>query len=393
MSETKLYRDRNIQIVFGVTLMSVLGVSSISPVFPTIIRELGISPREIGLLITFFTLPGVFLAPVVGVLADRLGRKRILGPSLFLFALAGVACAFVRDFNLLLLLRVFQGIGAAALGSLSNTIIGDIYTGKRRAEAIGLNASILNIGTASYPTIGGALALLGWHYPFLLPIVALPIGIMVLTTLKSPEPQGYQGLKKYLSSSWNYLRNIRVLGLFAASIITFILLYGTILTYFTLLLAESFNASPFIIGLMFSGVSLTAAVISSQLGTINKKMSLGTIIRLSFVVYGSALILMPLMPSLWLLLVPVVIFGVAHGLNIPGVYTALAGAAPQEHRAAFMSLNVTVLRLGQTLGPPLMALIYVGLGFKATFFASGAIAFLTAVIAFLYVWKSRSSLA
>ena len=100
MSETKVYRDRNIQIIFGVTLMAVMGVSSIAPVFPRLVQELGVTTGQIGLLITFFTLPGIFLAPVLGLLADRFGRKRVLGPSLFLFALAGAACAFTNDFSL-----------------------------------------------------------------------------------------------------------------------------------------------------------------------------------------------------------------------------------------------------------------------------------------------------
>ena len=166
MSEEKLFRDRNLQVIFGVTLIAVLSVSSITPAFPSIMQEFNITPGQVGLLITFFTLPGVFLAPVLGVLADRLGRKRILVPSLFLFALAGAACAFTRDFNLLLVLRIFQGIGGASLGSINTTLIGDLYSGPRRAEAMGLNASVLSIGTGSYPAIGGALAVFGWNYPF-----------------------------------------------------------------------------------------------------------------------------------------------------------------------------------------------------------------------------------
>jgi ACDE family multidrug resistance protein len=274
VAERSIFRDRNIQIIFGVTLTAVMGVSSITPVFPRLIKEFDITPGQIGLLITFFTLPGVFLAPVLGVLADRFGRKRILGPSLFLFAFAGASCAFVRDFNLLIVLRVFQGIGGASLGSINTTLIGDLYSGPRRAEAMGLNASILSIGTAVYPAVGGALALIGWFYPFLMPVLAIPVGIMVLTSLRSPEPRSRQGLKEYLGSTWSYLRNIKVLGLFSASTITFILLYGTLLTYFTILLSERFGASSFTIGLMITTMSLTTAAVSSQLGRINRRFSL-----------------------------------------------------------------------------------------------------------------------
>lgn len=389
MLETKLYRDRNLQIIFAVTLMAVLGVSSITPAFPDITRGLGISGEQVGLLITFFTLPGVIVTPFLGVLADRLGRRRILVPALFLFGLAGVACAFVRDFDLLLILRVLQGIGGSGLGSLATTIIGDLYSGTQRAGAMGLNASVLNIGTASYPTIGGALALLGWYYPFALPILAVPVGILVLNSLKNPEPKSSQGLRKYFSGTWGYLKDIRVVGLFSAAVLTFIILYGAYLTYLPLLLGHSFGASSFVIGLIMSCMSLTTASVSSQLGRINRWFSLGTLIKAGFTIYALALFLFPLMPRLWLFLVPAIIFGIGHGANIPGIQTTVVGFAPLEHRAAFMSINGTMLRLGQTIGPPLMGLAYVYQGLDAPFFSAAALALVVSAVAIVFGWKTK----
>lgn len=170
----EVYRDRNLQLIFGVTLMAVLGVSSITPVFPQIARAFGVSPQEVGLLITVFTLPGVLLTPILGVLADRWGRKPVLVPALLLFGVAGGACGFAPRYDVLLALRFLQGVGAASLGSLNLTLIGDLYGAKSRTAAMGYNASVLSVGTGSYPTIGGALALFGWSYPFLLPLLALP---------------------------------------------------------------------------------------------------------------------------------------------------------------------------------------------------------------------------
>ena len=96
------------------------------------------------------------------------GRRKVLVPSLFLFGIASVACALATDFGLLLVLQTLQGVGAAALGAINVTMIGDLYSGQRRTEALGYNSSVLSVGTASYPAIGGALALLGWRYPFAL---------------------------------------------------------------------------------------------------------------------------------------------------------------------------------------------------------------------------------
>jgi MFS family permease len=88
----RLFLDPNLNIIFCITLLAVLGVSSIAPVFPTVAEELEIAPEAVGLLITVFTLPGIILTPVLGIMADRFGRKQVLVPALILFSLAGASC-------------------------------------------------------------------------------------------------------------------------------------------------------------------------------------------------------------------------------------------------------------------------------------------------------------
>ena len=96
--ERHLLLDPNLHVIFSISLIVVLGVSSLTPVFPLVVQEFGISPEEVGLLITLYALPGIFLTPVYGILADRFGRKTVLVPALVLFALAGSACSLVRDY-------------------------------------------------------------------------------------------------------------------------------------------------------------------------------------------------------------------------------------------------------------------------------------------------------
>ncbi len=373
-NQSKLYRDPNLQIVFVVTLITVMGVSSISPAFPVIQEAFGISKPTVGLLIVVFTLPGVLFTPVLGVLADRFGRKKILVPSLLLFGIAGSACFFARDFNLLLTLRFLQGIGAASLGSLNVTIIGDLYSKRQLATAMGYNASVLNIAVPAYLIIGGAMASLAWYYPFALSIIAVPVGILVLTSLKSPEPKNQQDFKQYLSSAFQSIKNKQVLGLFSLTLFTFVILFGTYLTYFSLLLGgEKFHASPLLIGVITSSMGLTTAATSSQLGTLTERFSEKTLIKVAFVIYAVTLLVIPFVHTIWLFLVPTVIFGIAHGVNLPSIQTLLAKLAPIEYRAAFMSLNGMVLRLGQTLGPLVMGAIFLIGGFEGTFFVSAGL--------------------
>ena len=380
-----VYKDHNLHVLWGVTLMAVLGVSSVTPAFPTIVRELGVSSGQIGLLITVFTLPGIVMTPVLGVLSDRYGRKKILVPALLLFGLAGGACAFVRSFDLLLSLRFCQGIGAAALGTLNVTVIGDIYGGRERSAALGYNSSVLSIGTASYPAIGGVLATFGWFYPFALPFVAIPIGIVVLFSLHNPEPRNDQGLKDYFGSVWEHLRDREVFGLLGASLLTFIVLFGPQLSYLPILMNERFDAPSYLIGAVLSGASLTTALTSTQLGRLTGRFSEKSLLKVAFVVYAIALALVAVMPSLPLLLIPAVLFGVAQGINLPNVFSLLNAHAPAENRGAFMATNGMSLRAGQTIGPLLMASTAGALGLTGAYLAAAGLALIAFFLVLAFV--------
>ncbi|MDR9459434.1 MAG: MFS transporter [Dehalococcoidia bacterium] len=390
-AERSLLRDRNLHIIFSITLMVVLGVASIAPALPAIVRDLGISKLDVAWLITAFSLPGMLLAPFTGVLADRFGRKRILVPAIFLFAIAGTACAFTRDFNILLICRVFQGIGAAAMGSINVTLIGDLYSGRRRVEAMGLNASALSIGSAGYPLIGGALAALAWYYPFYLSLIAIPVGIIVLTKLNNPELDSREDFKSYLVGAWGYLKNRKVAALFAAGVLTFIIVFGAYLTYFAIYMDDAFSASGFTIGVFMSVSALATAVVASQLRRITRRFSEAMLIKASFAIFGLSLILIPLMPKLWLLLIPVLLLGIAQGINLPSILSMAAGLAPTEYRAAFMSINSSMIRLGQTVGPPIVGLLYVYGGPTIAFTITAGLAFMVAAVGLL-VGRSASSI-
>ena len=103
-------------------------------------------------------------------------------------------------------------------------------------------------------------------------------------------------------------------------------------------------------------------------------LRLACLILCAFLLYGISLALIPLLPDWRMLFLPALLFGAAMGLNIPSLQTLLAGLAPAERRAAFMSINGMVLRLGQTLGPVVMGAMYVWGGMKAPFFGGALLA-------------------
>lgn len=386
-SQSRLLRDVNLYIIFGITLTAVMGVSSIAPAFPSIADAMDVSAQQIGLLITFFTLPGIFITPVLGLLADRFGRKIVLVPSLLLFGIAGTACAFATSFEQMLFFRALQGMGSASLGALNLTLIGDLYSGNRRATAMGYNGSVLSIGTAFYPAVGGALAVIGWHYPFFLSLLAIPVGLFVLTHLEKTGSNGGLNMSEIFSNVASSLVSKKVIPLFVGIFLTFIMLYGGYITFFTILLDERFEQNSLWIGVILSGSSFMTAYASSQLGKLTMRFSEVNLIRTAAVLYLSIFLMLPLVENIWWFIIPVIIFGAAQGINIPSILNLLTGYADKEYRAAFLSVNWVVMRTGQALGPYLLGLVYAGISLNATFYAAAIAAGLFVISSVFFMKK------
>lgn len=366
--------DPQLLILFAVTLIAVLGVASIGPALPVLRRELGVSVERVGLVVTLFTLPGVILTPLLGVVADRVGRKRVLVPSLALFAVAGGACGLAGSFTILLLSRLLQGVGGASLGALNVTLVGDLFRGRQRTVAMGYIAAVLSVGTAAYPLIGGGLASLSWRWPFVLPLLAAPVALLVAVRLEEPRVARPEGIGAYLGGLWREIRQPRVLALFGASCGIFILLYGAYITFLPLFMADRFGSSPIVIGAVMTSASAVNALTSSQLGRIARAVPEAVLLRLGFLSFALGLGLVPFIPSTALLLLPAVLLGFALATTIPVVLTLLGGLAPDDRRAAFMSFNGTVLRLGQTLGPLIATAVYAVGSYTAVYLAGAALA-------------------
>lgn len=385
MSEKKLLKDRRLYAIFSITLVGVMGVASLTPALPKISQALDLNNAEIALLISAFTFPGIFLTPVAGVLADRFGRKAVLIPALFIFALGGFSIFFVKNFHLIIILRVIQGIGAAPLGSINITLVGDFFRGKDRPAAMGYNASVLSLSTASYPLIGGALAGIAWYYPFILPLLAIPVGLFVIFGIREPEIEKVSDFKEYIRAISASIVKKEVLGIFLLGILTFLILYGAYLTYIPFLVSRRFDLESPQIGILLSISSLTTAILATQIGRLTSKFGSLFLLKTAFVLYLIVSLLIPHINNLYLFLIPILIFGSAQALNMPSLQTTLTNLSPDNQRGAFMSLNGMVLRLGQTLGPIVIGIGYSVGDMNGVYYLSAIVALLGLVVLFTMI--------
>ena len=385
MDNLKAQQKQNFYIILSVTLLSVIGVTTITPILPEMSAELNIPRSKIGLLITVFTLPGATLTPVLGVLADRLGRKRVLLPALILFGIAGTLCFFARDFEIILILRFFQGIGAASLGTLNITLIGDIFSGTEKARAMGYNSGALSVAAGLYPAIGGALAAFSWYYPFLLPSLAFVVAICVLFYLDNPEPISKPQLLQYFRGALKSILRKEAIILFLLNFTTFILLFGVVMTYLPIFVEDQFNYSSSSIGFILSFLAVASGLIASQLGRLSRVFSLKVLIIFGFAAYFIAFAIIPFVDNIYILLFLIFLVGIGQGINIPTIFNLLTSIAPLNHRGAFMSVNSMMLRVGQTLGPLLAGMLFTLGGISWVFWIGAVISsvFLLCIVIFI----------
>jgi MFS family permease len=128
-----------------------------------------------------------------GRLGDLRGHRRIVVAGLVVFGGASLVCGLSSSYGLLIGFRALQGLGAAALFTVSVAAISNAVASDRRAVAIGALYGIANIGTALGPFIGGLLTeQLSWRWVFFLnvPLSAIAIFCCFRWLPSMPPPVG-----------------------------------------------------------------------------------------------------------------------------------------------------------------------------------------------------------
>ena len=164
-------------IALGITI-TVLDGTMVNVALPTIARDLAISPSAATWVVNAYQLAVVSLLLPFAALGEVFGFRRVYRFGLCVFILGAFGSAFAPGLEMLLVSRVLQGIGSAAVMSLSAGLIRHTYPIAQLGRAIGVNAFVVAMGSATGPSIGSLIiTLAGWPAVFL---VSIPIGLGVL---------------------------------------------------------------------------------------------------------------------------------------------------------------------------------------------------------------------
>lgn len=161
------------------------------PAFPEMVSDLATTPAGVQLSLTTFLIGAGLGQLIFGPLSDRFGRRRPLIIGMVIYLAASALSALAPTIGVLLTARLFQGLAGAAGMVISRSIITDITTGKRAAQAMSVIMLISGVAPVLAPVSGSILVgPLGWRGLLWIVTVLVAIGL-VATVLVIDETHSH----------------------------------------------------------------------------------------------------------------------------------------------------------------------------------------------------------
>ncbi|CAG75827.1 probable transporter [Pectobacterium atrosepticum SCRI1043] len=190
LSGGPLLTGKIIALLAGLSAISILSTNIILPAFPDIGEQLGVSARELGLTLSSFFITFALGQLVVGPLADRYGRKKLVLGGLSIFIVGTVVGGLADSLETLIAGRVIQALGVCAAAVLARAIARDLFDGETLARALSLTMIATAAAPGFSPLVGSVLTtMLGWRAIFILVgLAAFAVAVFYVNTLGETHP-------------------------------------------------------------------------------------------------------------------------------------------------------------------------------------------------------------
>jgi len=247
-------------VVGSLMTMSALATDIMLPAFPAMAEHFRVDEASIQLVVSVFMVGYALPQLLIGSLADKFGRRKVLLGGLAVYFAGSVICLVAPNLTFLLIGRFVQGLGCATGPILSRAVLRDLYSGAQLARMMSYAMIVFSAAPLLAPSIG-ALMIRVWSWEstfvFLL-LVAVALALVVLfvlpETLREPDANALK-----LASVWHNVRAILADPRSGWSVAFLTFVYGGLMAY--LLASPSIYISHF--GLGPEGFAIVFAMVAT----------------------------------------------------------------------------------------------------------------------------------
>jgi MFS family permease len=342
--------------IFGTLFFSIFaavtGVGIVVPLLPVYARDLGASGLYVGLIFGAFSISRTFFLPYFGRLSDLKGRKPIILPGLFAYAVISVAFVFSNSVNTLIVIRFFHGIASAMLMPVIQAYIGDITPEGREGATMGLFNMSMFLGLSLGPLIGGVIKDYWGLQASFICMGSLALLGFLLSSILLPPACSEQGLKdRDRSFSWKTLLSDRLLFGLLLFRFAYVVCVGLMWGFIPLYADIKFNATSAQIGILIMLGIFISGSIHIPMGYIADRIS-----KKLMVVVGGLIVSYAICSFEWAgqvqdLVLASIIFGLGGGIAMPALMAlAVLRGTKAEAMGSVMALMTVAHSLGMLSG-------------------------------------------
>lgn len=392
-------------LLWFIFLLNYLDREVIFSVFPLLQKRLGLSSLELGLLSTSFLWVYAFASPLIGFMADRFGRKKVIVVSLMVWSLMTWATGKARNFRELLVVRGLMGVSEAAYLPAGLAMIADHHSERTRSLATGIHYSGCYLGVVLGGVTGGWLGeRYGWRAAFtFLGVVGIAFTIISVIGLRERSASALSDPERAQSAGPGLVASLRKLfSLRGFSTLT--LVFGMVsianwLVYTWMpiylyerfhmsLLAAGFSATVYIQAGSVAGI-LLGGMLADRWGTRSPRGRLRTQAA-GLTLAAPFLCLVGLTGSGWMLLAALALFGLGRGSYDCSCMPVLSQIASPELRATGYGIFNFVGALAGGIAAALAGWLKHTIGLGGAMVAAGIVVLMAALLLYrLEIYKAQ----